>query len=254
MITRVKSGVIWDVETTGLEPATDVPIEVGAVQFEWTEEESGNGECQAGTPRIVAMYGGLCDPGKPIPELIVSLTGITDDDVRGKALDNKVLSDFARSADIHVAHNALFDKQFIQRAAFFEGIENARWACTIKHIDWAAKGFKSTALLYLGAEHGFVNPFAHRAVFDCASTFRLMQPHFTELLKNYRQRLFTICAWNSSFHMKDLLKERKYYWDAASKVWKKDVLESKVAEEMEYLSANVYFNPRNSAEAQEVPF
>jgi DNA polymerase-3 subunit epsilon len=236
-----KTGVIWDVETTGLDAAVDVPIEVGAVKFEWTEtvDEAGV-TTEVSTPRIVAMYGGLCDPGREVPSEITALTGITNDEVKGKTLDLQTLHGFARDAWIHVAHNASFDKQFLKRTPFFEGVESPRWACTIKHIDWAAKGFKSTSLVYLGADHGFVNPFAHRALFDCASTFRIMQPHFQELLKTHTQKMFTVHAWNSAFHTKDLLKERKYYWDAGSKVWKKDIIESKVPEETEFLRTTIY--------------
>lgn len=247
----VKSGVIWDVETTGLEHAKDKIIEVGALHFEWLEDISDEARV-VHPPRVVSMYGGLCDPGETLSEEIKKLTGITDADVKGKTLNEALLSELARSASIHVAHNADFDRQFIQKREFFAGIENPTWACTLKHIDWAGKGFKTSALNYLAADHGFVNPFPHRALFDCATTFRLMQPHFIELLTNHTMKMFRVYAWDSPFHTKDKLRERRYQWDPAERVWKKDVLEPKVSDEVAFLAADVYGRPLNAHEVREI--
>lgn len=250
MSITVKTGVVWDVETTGLDPETCDIIEVGAVKFEWEEEETAIG-LQIRAPRMVAVYGGLRDPGKPIPPEITEITGITDADVRGKTLSQNVLRSFAESAHINIAHNASFDKAFLTKTPVFSGIET-RWACTIKHIDWAEKGFKNTSLPYLGCDHGFLNPFSHRAVFDCAATFRLMAPYFQELLANHRLKLVRIYAWRSPFETKDMLRERKYYWDAAMKVWIKECIESKLPGEIEFLAASIYGHPNNGHQVEEI--
>jgi DNA polymerase-3 subunit epsilon len=261
MLTK-KRGVIWDVETTGLDPETDVIIEVGAVKFEWTEElieeETEWDDQPVGTtiisePRIVSMYGGLCDPLRPLPENIIKLTGITDDDVQGKSLDEKLLFEMAADADVLLAHNMEFDRSFLMRRSLFDGLVDLKWACTLRHIDWAEKGFKSSALTYLAADHGFVNPFPHRALFDCATTFKLMKPHFPELLKNRTQKMFCVSAWGSSFSTKDKLRERKYQWDAGLKVWKKTVLGHKVEEEKEFLHKEIYGHLNNAHTVTEVP-
>lgn len=253
MAILTKTGIIWDVETTGLDSLVDVPIEVGAVEFEWEEDE-----CALNTnprrPRIISMYGGLCDPGREISDEITGLTGITNADVKGKILNDGLLTEMAARASIHVAHNAKFDKGFVTRLPFFLGIPDSKWACTIRHIDWAAKKFKSNGLTYLAADHGFVNPFPHRALFDCATTFRLMEPHFEELLRNYQQKEFTVFAWDSAFATKDLLRERKYNWQAELRVWKKDILESMVEEEREFLNTRIYRTPSNRAEFAELSY
>lgn len=246
-----KTGVVWDVETTGLDPETCDIIEIGAVKFEWEEEETATG-LRIGPPSIISVYGGLRDPGKPIPPEITKLTGITDKDVKGKNLSQNVLRSYVEGTDLHVAHNAFFDKGFLLKAPFFAGAEGVRWACTIKHIDWMEKGFKSTSLAYLGCDNGFLNPFPHRAVFDCASTFRLMAPHFGELLQNHTQRLMRIYAWRSPFHTKDTLRERKYFWDPDLKVWKKECIESKVADEVLFLQQMVYGHANSGHEIEEI--
>lgn len=251
MTARVKTGVIWDVETTGLEPENCDIIEVGAVKFEWDEEETATG-LQISEPRMVAIYGGLRDPGKPIPPEITKITGITDRDVKGKSLSQNVLRSFVEGTNLHVAHNAQFDKAFLTKCPFFFGAENTPWACTIKHIDWPEKGFKSTSLPYLGADLGFLNPFPHRAVFDCAATFRVMLPYFQELLHNHTQKLLRIYAWDSPFSTKDLLRERKYHWDSERKVWKKECIESKLPAEIEFLATSVYGRPINGHQVEEI--
>lgn len=251
----IKNGVIWDVETTGLENATDKIIEIGALEFEWLEDITEESRI-VHPPRIVSMYGGLQDPGAPLTAEIVKLTGITDKDVAGKTLDRARLHALVQKADLHVAHNMEFDRGFIQKDEFFTSIEipadvaPTPWACTIKHIDWAAKGFRSAALNYLAADHGFVNPFPHRALFDCATTFRLMQPHFIELLTNFVQKSFRVYAWSSPFETKDKLRERRYQWDPGLKVWKKDVLESQLEGERAFLAEHVYGRDKNPHEAE----
>ena len=59
-----------DLETTGLDQETDDIIEVGAVRLI--------------DGQVVDEYSTLVNPGRPIPEAITLLTGITDDDFRPK--------------------------------------------------------------------------------------------------------------------------------------------------------------------------
>jgi len=62
--------IVVDLETTGLEPDKDQIIEIGAIKFvDGVETES---------------FEQLIDPGRPIPEFITRLTGISDADVKGK--------------------------------------------------------------------------------------------------------------------------------------------------------------------------
>jgi len=56
--------VALDLETTGLDPAQDAVIEIGAVKFNDT--------------RVEAEYSTLINPRKPISAFITNLTGITN--------------------------------------------------------------------------------------------------------------------------------------------------------------------------------
>jgi DNA polymerase-3 subunit alpha (Gram-positive type) len=93
--------VVFDIETTGLDPARDKITEIGAVKIK--------------DKKIVDSYHTLVNPCIPIPEKIVELTGINDDMVKDSPTIRQVIPaflDFVKES-ILVAHNASFDMGFI---------------------------------------------------------------------------------------------------------------------------------------------
>lgn len=223
-------GLIVDVETTGLDASKDRIIEIGICEFGWEENE---------LPVLLGLYGSLEDPKIPLPPEITKLTGITDQAVRGQSIRWDIVRDAWQRASIIIAHNAEFDRSFLRiRPELCEFTKH--WGCSVKHIDWHGLGFGSRKLQYLAADHGFVNPFAHRALFDCATTFRLVAPHMKELVANSYEPEVRFIAWNSPFESKDGLKARGYRWDAEQRVWHKTVLAKHAEDERDYLGAEVY--------------
>ena len=96
--------VVLDVETTGLNTRTDEIIEIGAVRVEDGVE--------------VAEFSELINPGRPVPDRVVELTGITAAMLRDRRTLMEVLPEFARFCEgaVLVAHNASFDIAFFRRA------------------------------------------------------------------------------------------------------------------------------------------
>lgn len=97
--------VVFDIETTGLSPAVDRITEIGAVAVE-------NGA-------VTDTFQTFVNPGMPIPQKIVALTGITDEMVAGAPGESAAVAaflEFAGNAPL-VAHNANFDCGFIRIAA-----------------------------------------------------------------------------------------------------------------------------------------
>ena len=93
--------VVVDTETTGLDPRAERVIEVGIIHFEGG--------------RVVDKYGVLIDPGKPIPQEVVELTGIKDADVAGGPPFEAVAAEVAErlSRGVIVAYNLPFDRAFL---------------------------------------------------------------------------------------------------------------------------------------------
>ena len=103
--------VVFDIETTGLNPSKDGITQIGAVKVE-------NG-------KIAAHFSTFVDPGMPIPEHITKLTGITDAmvaDAPGISQAVGDFLDFAAGLPV-VAHNASFDTGFIRYHARQSGME-----------------------------------------------------------------------------------------------------------------------------------
>lgn len=224
-------GLILDVETTGINPEEDKIIEIGLLEFGLIE---GDGE-----PHIMNLYGALEDPGQPLSPEIQKLTGLNDAVLSGQRISWDYVRGLMQRAAIVVAHNAEFDRSFIERRPELAEVK-PHWACSMKHIDWEAKGFRTRALNYLAADHGFVNPFAHRALFDCATTFRLVSPYFNELVQRSYLREVRVSAVQAAFEMKDKLRNNRYRWDNQRRCWFKDILEDALHSERDFLQKEIY--------------
>ena len=102
----IKIGIYLDTETTGMDADDDEIIELALVPFEF--DKAGN------IYRILPAYNGFQDPGIPIPEIITQITGITDDMVKGQSIDLEQVSKMLSEAVIVIAHNARFDRPFVE--------------------------------------------------------------------------------------------------------------------------------------------
>ncbi len=96
--------VVYDTETTGFNFGIDQMIEIGAVKVK-------NGEVIERFDELIA-----CD--HPLPEVIVNLTEITDEMLKGKDSEENVTKRFLEFiGDLPlVAHNAAFDINFVSAA------------------------------------------------------------------------------------------------------------------------------------------
>ncbi|WP_368184288.1 exonuclease domain-containing protein [Aestuariibius sp. HNIBRBA575] len=102
---RALSYVVFDTETTGLDPKHDDIVQIGAVRVV-------NGKIVAGE-----VFDMLVDPGRPIPAASTKVHKITDDMVQGALDPVAAVAEFARFAEgaVLVAHNAPFDVSFLKR-------------------------------------------------------------------------------------------------------------------------------------------
>ena len=154
-----------DFETTGLYPATDKIVELGAVQF-----------CDA---KVLGSFEALVDPGIPIPDGAAAVSGITTEMVRGKPGIETVMPEFMSflGDTVLVAHNAQFDVGFLRAsldAVALPGLTNI----IIDTQVLAQRAFprrKSYALQALVCELALPRGHAHRGLDDAIMCMRLFQ-------------------------------------------------------------------------------
>jgi len=221
---------VIDLETTGLDPKKDKIIEIGLIQFKHKDYKD---------TIITGSYGSLQDPETPLEEIITDITGLTDSALEGEAIDWTVVSQMLASSELIIAHNAAFDKSFLQKVPELN-LKSTPWACSMKHIDWGKHGFKTRSLNYLACDHGFVNPFPHRALFDCATTYKLIEKYLEELHLGCQQKEYRVAAVGASFSVKDNLKRNGYRWDPNQRVWFKTLMEKTLENERKFLEAEIY--------------
>lgn len=238
--TTLKRGVYLDTETTGTDPRRHEVIELAIVPFDYDPDGR---LCAVGEPFVA-----LRQPSHPIPEEITRITGITDAMVEGQAIDPAAVAAFIEPAVIVVAHNAGFDRPFVERIS--ESFKFKGWGCSMSQVDWAAEGFEGTKLSYLASQCGFFFE-GHRAENDCLAGLEILarplkdgQTALAHLLDAARAPTWRIVAERSPYEMKDRLKERGYRWNgdeiAGPKAWYTDVAEADRDAELSYLSREIY--------------
>lgn len=231
----IRTIAVTDTETTGTDPLTDEVIDIAVVVLEVDTAGEIVGIASAGQA--------LRDPGMLIPEHITRLTGITDDDVRGKTIDLDRLERRLAAADVRIAHNARFDIAFLE--ALLPGLAGASWACSASDFDWVAAGFDGYKQGHLLMQLGFFNT-AHRAMADVISLIHLLShrlPHgqtvLGALLANAEKASIRFEATGAPFDRRNLLKARGYRWDARQRVWWSEIDEGECAAEERWFRTHI---------------
>lgn len=237
-------GICLDTETTGLNHAEDKSIELGIIAFEFNP-------VTADIIRIIGRYNGFEDPGYPLPNEIVEITGITDDMVRGQSLDDDQVNQIASQATVVIAHNAGFDRKFVE--ARFPLFKALSWACSVNQINWQAERISTRVLEYLLFKFGFfIN--AHRALDDAEGVLGVLLGQlpvsktsvFKSLLDTYDEVTSKISAVGAPFDKKDILKQRGYRWNdgsqGGSKAWWISVPSTLENDELSWLASEIYFD------------
>ena len=166
------SFVVVDLETTGGRPDRGQSIiEIGAVKI------------AAG--RVVDSFQSLINPKRTLPPFITRLTGITDGMLAEQPSIAAVLPKFRSfvSDSVLVAHNARFDKAFLDAAwrdVVNQPIANP-FLCTLRLSRRLLPGVRKRSLDSLAAHYGVPSVDRHRALGDARMTAEVFF-HFLEEL------------------------------------------------------------------------
>lgn len=233
---EMRVGVAVDVETTGLDQASDRIIELAVQRFRF---DALGRITQLGKARVWRE-----DPDMEIDPRITKLTGLTAEDLVGQAIDTDAAVEILASADIIVAHNAAFDRPFVDRR--LPAIAGKPWACSMAEIDWLELGFDGRALSHLVSQCGWFYE-GHRAENDILALIYLLahhapdgEPIMAKLIAASQRPTYRINAVDAPFDAKDSLKAKGYRWDATLRFWWRTIPEDDLEDEREWLRQDIY--------------
>lgn len=232
----LRTAAVVDVETTGLDTENDQIIELAVRRFKY-----------APTGHIVEIgksWSWREDPGVPLSEDVIRLTGITNQDLIGRRIDERLATDILSSASLIIAHNAAFDRPLVERR--LPNLPQARWACSCKEIDWRAAGFEGRTLGWLCTQAGWFFD-AHRAEGDVDAVITMLCHERTdgrtfmwELDASSSSDSWLIEAAGSAISTKDALRMRGYHWNPKEKVWWREVFDRDLIAEQAWLAHEIY--------------
>lgn len=202
-----------DFEATSLDTGTARLLEVGAVLWD-TERRA-----------PLKLYSELVDPLMPVPPEITAITGITGEMVEEFGLSEGAVVHEVRDSielvDYVVAHfGSLYDEPLFEAAC-------GRYMCLPPERVWIdtsvdvkyPEGMKTRNLQHLAAEHGFLNPFRHRAVFDVMTMLRILDQYDLDTVIVRAKEPMVFLEACVSFEEKEKAKERGYRWCPPKRVW-----------------------------------
>lgn len=239
--TATRVGLMVDVETAGLDAARHEIIELAMVPFTYGLDGQ--------IFEVGDAFNALRQPSESIPAEITAINGITDEMVAGKVIDPAAVEAFIAPASLILAHNAGFDRRFLER--FCPSFVIKPWACSMTQVAWAEAGYEGAKLGYLAQASGFFYE-KHRAVHDCLATIELLAralpptggPALGQLLQRARTPSWRIWAENSPYDFREILKARGYRWNQGDngrpKAWYIDVEDAAREAELAFFKTDIW--------------
>lgn len=220
-----------DIETTGLDVEGDEITELGWVLVDTVTKK----------PLLTESYMLQVAPETEIPELITELTGITKEmldefgDPPAEVFDRLLQVIKKHEVDYIVAHNGnAFDKPFLYNRMRDWGFipPEHQWLDTKEDIVYP-RTIRNRSLVGLCAEHGFVNPFPHAALFDVMSMMKLLSEYNVDTVIERANTPWVVVRAMVSFENKDKAKDKQFFWEKIGdktypKCWVKKVKEDEL--------------------------
>lgn len=165
----MKEFIVFDIETSGLDPHVDRIVELAAIRF-----------CEDGSE--VARFSSLVNPQIEIPEYVTDIHGITNEMVISSPSFSDINSYFTQltaNAAIAIAHNAKFDVSFINQELKRCGLDvPIRYStydiiCSMSYAKHKHPFLHSYSLPNLVKHFNLPPGNFHRAIADCEHTKNL---------------------------------------------------------------------------------
>jgi DNA polymerase III epsilon subunit-like protein len=218
-----------DTESTGLDVKEDRIIEVGAVIYDTFEMVPLDVYSQFIIPSIPLEDGWVSPTG--IPKEWLYKYGVSLPEAFGKIQCMMANA----SPDAVVAHNGeAFDKPLIfnelaRHKIMGHALETAHWLDSRHDIPFT-EDVTSRRLRHLAADHGIMNPFEHRALFDVLTMLKILDKYaIEEVYEQSKQPWITIRAL-TDYDNRQKAKDLRYNWDG--KIWTKKIKQKDLDNEL----------------------
>ena len=208
---------VVDTETTGFEPNKETLIEVAGVVYDTTTETI----LESYQTLLYATSNAAQHVNNIKPEALKLMS--QDQKINAKEL----MEAMAEDCDAVIAHNAKFDKDFLEHNQIDLG---KPWVCSWNDITYP-NASKSKKLGHLCYDHGVPVLTAHSALHDVYILIELFKkvPDLDKQLKKAGEPKDTYVA-QVGFENKDAAKEKGFRWNPAKKLWTKEVRQSEAEE------------------------
>lgn len=209
----MKTLLLLDTETTGLDPAKDQVIEVAVASF----------DLDHGT--VVESYASLIRaPGNDAEHVNRIPAAALTDGPEPLPVWQRVL-ELAQRADAIAAHRAEFDKSFVDAALAQHGLVlDKPWICTKFDTPWPRQDKPGASLVQVALSLDLGVAYAHRAAADVdlmVRSFARAKEIGADLHEMVRKALRPKGKIISlaPFEQKDVVKKHGFTWDPDAKVW-----------------------------------
>lgn len=154
--------VVIDIETTGTSTTDDRITEIGAIRLV--------------DGKVTEKFATMVNPGRRIPDIVVELTGITDDMVADAPSFDDVAGDLFKfcHGSIIVAHNIAFDYNFIKNMSKPTGYVYGNRGIDTLALSRAVLPDLNNHKLNTVCEHFGIEFLHHRAYSDALATAQLL--------------------------------------------------------------------------------
>lgn len=232
-----------DFETTGFDTKEDRITEIGAVLW----------DTDTNTPLHIMstfLYDSSYDEKftKDIVDMMKRVSGITPEILKefgltpGLGLTSLEFMFKKYKAEAIVAHNGnnydrpILLSELVRCGMGADVLGKCLWIDTRSDLPFEVEP-DSRKLKHLALDCGFINPFAHRAVFDVLTMMRLFSQYPLDQVLSLAKQQSHVMRALVSFDKKDLAKAARYSWERLGelefkKMWVKLVKESLVEKEI----------------------
>lgn len=205
---RIRYAALIDTETTGMNPDVDRTIEVAVTLFDVKHAQP------------VASFASLIQgPAENAAESINGVPAAMLPEAREAERVWSAVRWIAEPAQIIIAHNSEFDRQFTPDLG-------RPWVCSEGDITWpdSNKGGRGGSLAHLALSFGLGVASAHRAMADVDTLARILtrlaeKGHDLEAMLVHAMRPKAMFHSLAPFEMKDVVKNAGFRWDPDRKVW-----------------------------------